>query len=149
MKLILLLNKCTLSNPRVQMAFPHVSINDLGQWCMRRCKAALDFLNHDCFDNSINSTNIVLIPKKKTPNRIIDYRPISLYNVLHKLIAKVLANRMKHILVQIISPTQRLCSSVDSSPTIYWWLLRRSTRLNKNKRAPRVYGPKIGHEQGL
>jgi hypothetical protein len=73
MKLILLLNKCTLSNPQVRMASSHVSINDLGQRCVRRCKAALDFLNHDCFDNSINSTNIVLIPKKKTPTRITDY----------------------------------------------------------------------------
>jgi hypothetical protein len=70
------------------------------------CKAMLDFLNHDCFNNSINSTYIVLIPNKKTPTRITDYRLISLCNVTYKLIAKVLANRMKQILVKIISPTQ-------------------------------------------
>jgi ribonuclease HI len=73
---------------------------------MEVCKAVLDFLNHDRFDNSINSTNIVLIPKKKSPSQITDYRPISLCNVIYKLIAKVLANRMKQVLVQIISPTQ-------------------------------------------
>lgn len=67
----------------------------------------MDFLNHDCFENSLNATYIVLIPKKKNPTRITEYRPISLCNiVLYKLVAKVLANRLKQVLVHIISPTQ-------------------------------------------
>lgn len=70
------------------------------------CRAVLDFLNHECFDDSINATNIVLISKKKNPIRITEYRPISLCNVIYKLIAKVLANRLKQVLVHIISPTQ-------------------------------------------
>jgi exonuclease III len=69
-------------------------------------KAVLDFLNHGTFDPHLNSTNIVLIPKTKNPTRVTDYRPISLCNVLYKIMAKVLANRMKKMMNYIISPNQ-------------------------------------------
>lgn len=70
------------------------------------CNAFLSFLNGGAFDNSINKTFIALIPKVKNPSCITEYRPISLCNVLYKLIAKVLANRMKNVLPIIISQTQ-------------------------------------------
>lgn len=41
----------------------------------------------------INYSLIVLIPKKKTPQAIEDYRPITLLNSSLKIISKVLANR--------------------------------------------------------
>ena len=56
------------------------------------CRAMLDFTNSGFLDPSINATNIVLIPKVKNPTQITEYRPISLCNVIYKLIAKVLAN---------------------------------------------------------
>jgi hypothetical protein len=70
------------------------------------CNAVLDYLNNGVFDVEINTTNIALVLKKKSPASITDYRPISLCIVVYKLIAKVLANRMKSILPHIISPTQ-------------------------------------------
>jgi hypothetical protein len=70
------------------------------------CKAVLEFLNGGNFDASINETYITLIPKVKHPSRITEYRPISLCNVLNKLIAKVLANRLKKLLPHIISENQ-------------------------------------------
>jgi hypothetical protein len=57
-------------------------------------------------DNNINSTNIALIPKLTNPVVVSDFHPISLCNVLYKIIAKVLANRLKECLPHIISPQQ-------------------------------------------
>lgn len=53
-----------------------------------------------------NETVVVLIPKVKTPESLKDLRPISLCNVVYKLVSKVLANRLKLILDEIISPNQ-------------------------------------------
>jgi hypothetical protein len=53
-----------------------------------------------------NDTYVVLIPKVKEPSRIKDLRPISLCNVLYKLVYKVLTNRLKIILLDIISDNQ-------------------------------------------
>jgi hypothetical protein len=70
------------------------------------CNAVLQFLNNGQFDKEINVTNIALVSKKKNPSRVIDFRPISLCNVVYKLIANVLANRHKRVLGKIISLNQ-------------------------------------------
>ena len=68
--------------------------------------AVLDFLNNGNILPDINHTNIVLIPKVKNLERMSEFRPISLCNVIYKIISKVLANKLKQVLPQIISPTQ-------------------------------------------
>ena len=68
--------------------------------------AVLDFLNSSYMVPEINYTHIVLISKVKSPEKMADFRPISLYNVIYKIISKVLANRSKQILPQLISPSQ-------------------------------------------
>ena len=48
----------------------------------------------------------MLIPKKKDPQLITEYRPISLGNVVSRIISKVLVNRVKPILSNVISDSQ-------------------------------------------
>ncbi|GAU26876.1 hypothetical protein TSUD_02790 [Trifolium subterraneum] len=59
------------------------------------------WLQQGCFPPQINETNIVLIPKVENPTSMKDLRPISLCNVLYKIISKVLANRLKPLLTSV------------------------------------------------
>lgn len=51
-----------------------------------------------CFSNKYHMTNISLIPKGEVHNFMQDWIPIALCNVLYKVIAKFLANRLKKVL---------------------------------------------------
>ena len=66
--------------------------------------AVLDFLNDGILLPALNHTDIVLIPKVKISEKMSDFRPISLCNVIYKIISNVLANRLKQVLPDIISP---------------------------------------------
>lgn len=69
-------------------------------------RAVLNFLNGGHMPEVVNKTVIVLIPKVKNPRNITQYRPISLCNVIYKICSKVLANRLREILDEIISEEQ-------------------------------------------
>lgn len=66
-------------------------------------KGVLDFLNGGEMPAEVNMTTIVLIPKVKHPQEMKNYRPISLCNVIYKLCSKVLANRLRCFLDEIVS----------------------------------------------
>jgi hypothetical protein len=70
------------------------------------CQAIFTSLNSGILNADLNFTYIALIPKKQNASVVSDFRPISLCNVLYKIISKVLANRLKEILPKIISATQ-------------------------------------------
>ena len=65
-----------------------------------------EFYQHCKFEKSLNATFIALIPKKNDASNIRDFRPISLVGSLSKILAKVLANRLKVVLDQLISKSQ-------------------------------------------
>ncbi|KAL5854197.1 hypothetical protein ACOSQ4_003999 [Xanthoceras sorbifolium] len=69
-------------------------------------QALLAVLNYGADMGEISRAVVALIPKVKSPIRISDYRPISLCNVTYKLVAKVLANRLKLVLNEVIAPSQ-------------------------------------------
>nr|XP_023908214.1 uncharacterized protein LOC112019900 [Quercus suber] len=66
----------------------------------------LDYLNSGVMIPEINHTNILPIPKVKSPEKMSNFWPISLHNVIYKIISNVLANKLKQILPNIISSTQ-------------------------------------------
>lgn len=69
-------------------------------------QACLEVLNGKIFVRPFNQTLIILIPKKRNPKDATDFRPISLCNVLYKIIAKVIANRLKVFLPSIVVEAQ-------------------------------------------
>jgi hypothetical protein len=58
------------------------------------------------FERSLNASFIALIPKKQNASNIRDFRLISLIESVYKLLAKVLANRLKGVLDSLISESQ-------------------------------------------
>ncbi|XP_026410320.1 uncharacterized protein LOC113305515 [Papaver somniferum] len=54
----------------------------------------------------LNQTRLMLVPKENTPRSRADYRPIALCNTSYKLISKLMARRMKHLLNIVVSPLQ-------------------------------------------
>jgi hypothetical protein len=68
--------------------------------------AVKQFFIDGILPEEINDTSIFLIPKGTKPEEIKDFRPISLCNVIYKLISKYIVNRMWVYLNKIISPEQ-------------------------------------------
>ena len=66
----------------------------------------LKVLNSSVVLESLNSTFIAFIPKVEQPRKVSDFHPISLCNVIYKLISKVLVNQLKIFLAKAIPKSQ-------------------------------------------
>ena len=69
-------------------------------WCSPR------ILGGKAAPNSFNDTIVVMIPKVNSPELLSQFRPVHFCNVLYKIASKVIANRLKVILPDIISEDQ-------------------------------------------
>ena len=65
-----------------------------------------DFFESGKFVRGLNSTFIILVPKKAGAKELKDFRPISLVNSLYKLISKVLVNKIKKVMCQLVNKAQ-------------------------------------------
>lgn len=70
------------------------------------CKLALDIINNGKDPTHIHNTHIAIIPKSKNPSSPKAFRRISLCNMVMKAITKAIANRMKHILPEVVDEKQ-------------------------------------------
>ncbi|RVW28422.1 Transposon TX1 uncharacterized 149 kDa protein [Vitis vinifera] len=65
-----------------------------------------EFHERGRFVKSLNATFLVLVLKRGGAKDLKDFRPISLVGSLYKLLAKVLANRIKKVMGKVISESQ-------------------------------------------
>eukprot|EP00253_Pinus_taeda_P023152 PITA_23152 len=63
------------------------------------------FMNKAKVGGGTNSTYLALIPKEINPETFARFRPISLCNASYKILAKLIANRIKPLLKKLISPS--------------------------------------------
>jgi hypothetical protein len=65
-----------------------------------------EFHRNGKLTKGLNSTFIALIPKVDSPQRLNDFRPISLVGSLYKILTKLLANRLHLVIGSVISESQ-------------------------------------------
>ena len=82
-------------SPIFYKSFWHIVGNDVTIVVLKALKTGV-------MHESLNTTFITLIPKVQHPKKVADFRPISLCNVIYKLIFKVVVNRLKKFLAQAI-----------------------------------------------
>ena len=64
------------------------------------------FFEHKKFVRCLNATFLVMIPKKGNVEDIKDYKPISMLGGVYKILAKVLANKLRRVIDKVVSPSQ-------------------------------------------
>ena len=62
-----------------------------------------DFHHSGLFERNLNDTFIVLIPEKGGVEDLRDFHPISLVGSLFKAFAKVSTNKLKRVVVRVVS----------------------------------------------
>ena len=88
------------------------------------CKVVLSVLSRAPMLALLNHTNVVLILKKSHPSNLVDFRPISLCNVVYKLITKTITSRMKNMCLLLSLRRKVRSPRVGLSLIIFWCLMK-------------------------
>ncbi|KAL8108439.1 hypothetical protein AgCh_024775 [Apium graveolens] len=86
-------------NPGFYQAYWEVVGRDMVEFCQK-------YFAIGDLPAGVNNTLVCLIPKVTQPQQMTDVRPISLCNILFRVLSKVLANRLKICLPSLISDKQ-------------------------------------------
>lgn len=86
------------------------------------------FFIYGSFLKSNNTIWVTLIQKVTNPLTIDDFRPISVVSHLYKIISKILSNKLKHVMPDIISEKQSgfiharqiMDGRITANKSIYW-----------------------------
>jgi hypothetical protein len=65
-----------------------------------------EFHRNGKLTKGINTTFIALIPKVDNPQKLNDFRPSSLVGSIYKILAKVLANKLRQVVGSVVSEVQ-------------------------------------------
>ncbi|GJS48359.1 histidine kinase 3, partial [Tanacetum coccineum] len=95
-------------NGNVCLAWEVVGKDVCLAWEVRKdvCLALKEFFRSDKILGEVNATLIALIPKITTPTKVSEFRPVACCNVIYKCISKILTNRIKHGLNNIVNINQ-------------------------------------------
>lgn len=63
----------------------------------------MNIINNNQDHAEINNTYIFLVPKRKNLTSPKDFIPISIYNVVMKMVTKTIVNRVKHVLLETVN----------------------------------------------
>jgi hypothetical protein len=69
-------------------------------------RAVWRFFESGRMPDGVNEMAIVLLPKMEAPDCLEDFRPISLCNVIYRVVSKCLVSRMQPLLNDLIGPMQ-------------------------------------------
>ncbi|XP_074313566.1 uncharacterized protein LOC141648748 [Silene latifolia] len=70
--------------------------------------AVLNILNGGVVLKELNRTFITLVPKCESPERVEDFRPISLCNVIMKVVTRCITNRMSRVMSYLVGDYQNV-----------------------------------------
>ncbi|CAL5336186.1 unnamed protein product [Camellia sinensis] len=106
--------------------------------CIQKCWSIMkgdfmqlfqEFHRNGKLAKGVNSSFITLIPKKKNPLDLSDFRPISLVSSIYKVLAKVLSRRIRQVLPKLIGEVQTAFLSgrcildgvLIANEVVDWW----------------------------
>jgi len=90
----------------------------------------MEFHRNGKLSKGVNSTFIALIPKVDSPQELADFCPIALIGCMYKVLAKVLANRLRTVLILWCQILNQPLFVENIFLTVFLLLMRWWTKLN-------------------